>query len=120
MSGEDDHDLTSDFLQSEDMKETRDYLSRGRLLSKVSDAELGERWVETFKVWLRGEFLIALRDMNDAAAELRLRNVDIPYDRVESEMESIERAFIQFAPDARTSVDQRIEEFLLARRKPIN
>ncbi|ACF03025.1 hypothetical protein [Rhodopseudomonas palustris] len=121
MSGDDDYDLTSQFLQSEDMKETRDYLSRGRLLSNVSDGELGDRWVETFKIWLRGEFLIALRNMNDAAAELRLRDLEIPYDQVESEMESIQRAFLQLAPNAGlASASQRIEEFMRDRRKPMN
>jgi hypothetical protein len=118
---DDDFDLTSEFLQSEDLRETRDYLSRGRALSNVSDGELGERWVATFKVWLRGEFLVALRNMNDAAAELRLRDLEIPYDRVESEMESIQQAFVQLAPMAGpASVNQRIEEFLRERRKPMN
>ncbi|WP_047308581.1 hypothetical protein [Rhodopseudomonas palustris] len=118
MSGDNDDDLTNRLLESEDLRDTRDYLSRGRLLANLNDAELGDRWVGTFRAWLTGEAGLALRNMNDAAAELRLRSLALPYDRVAREMDSIQRAFIQIAPDASPiTVNLEIEEFLRVRGK---
>jgi len=94
---------------------------RGRVLASISDGEVGDAWVETFRSWFRNEPLCSCRRMSDAAAKLRLRELDIPHHRVEMEMEFIRRAFVRAVsgPDC-ASLDSLIEEFQSDRRRPAN
>jgi hypothetical protein len=63
--------LVDAFLQHELLNEARDYVERGRNLQMLSSAGLLDTWVTRFECWFKTEG--NPRDMDDAAAEIRLR-----------------------------------------------
>ena len=67
--------------------ETRDYLARGRHFEKLSPDQLNDGWEGAFRRWLsrHGD----PRETDDYAAELRLRELELPYERVENELKII-------------------------------
>ena len=65
--------LVDAFLQHELMNETRDYVQSGRCLQNLTDADLFNSWVARFERWFKTEG--NPRDMDDAAAEIRLRGL---------------------------------------------
>jgi hypothetical protein len=80
-------------LASTFSKETQSYLERGRRLQGLTDAQLASKWIVDFKAWRTSR-----ADQNDpgnsaeledTAAELRLRDVPPPYDRVEDDIKAI-------------------------------
>jgi len=73
-------DLAEEFLQHELMNETRAYIECGRRLQTLSNTEVGDIWVARFEHWFATQG--NPRDMDDAAAEIRLRRLEIPYERV--------------------------------------
>jgi hypothetical protein len=59
--------------------------------------------------------------MNDAAAELRLRNIDLPVERVQETFDALQAEIKKADPDAPSKIlDEEIDEFLEARKKPKN
>jgi hypothetical protein len=78
-------------IESAEMDETRDYLVRGRAHSKLSDDDLRDSWVKAFRRWFLSRALAEVRDANDLAAELRLRNVMPPYERIGAESDAMAR-----------------------------
>jgi hypothetical protein len=59
--------------------------------------------------------------MNDAAAELRLRNIDLPVERVQETFDALQAEIKKAGPDAPSKIlDEEIDEFLEARKKPKN
>lgn len=123
MSDDDeDTELADEFLAHALMKETQRYLSRGRVLLTLTDVELVEAWVASFERWFDNREDIAFQtEMDDAAAELRLRDIPAPYDRVTAKTDllvaEIER---QNLIDNSEELNQQIGEFLAARERPKN
>jgi hypothetical protein len=121
VSTADEDALATEFLQHALMNETREYLSRGRMLSESSDEELQEIWVATFERWFAERTAENTRNMDDAAAELRLRNLEPPYDRVKDTTEKIQAEIKRLGPNSPSeSLDRSIDEFFAARKKPKN
>ena len=131
MTGDDDPDaLAGALLQSALMDEAGDYLQRGRRFEGVATAQLNEQWTAAFRQFVRvaagfeagsrtGRY--DTRDLDDAAAELRLRGLDLPLDAVKDEAGALQRLVQAIGPDAPSpSLDQKIEQFLAERRKPKN
>jgi hypothetical protein len=117
----DPDDLAGEFLAHAQMNETTDYLQRGRELAHLSDADVADTWVTRFKAWFAEKSPAATRDMDDAAAELRLRDLPIPEERVQSEVSSLQAKIRKLGPDAKSaSLDAAIDEFLSARAQPKN
>jgi hypothetical protein len=59
--------------------------------------------------------------MNDAGAELRLRNIDLPVERVQETFDALQAAIKEAGPDTFEVLDdEEIDEFLEARKKPKN
>jgi hypothetical protein len=90
-----DLELAAAFLASELMKETQSYLERGRRLQGLTDTQLASRWVVDFRAWrasrsVEGD-LGDSTEMDDASAELRLRNIELPYDQIKDEMKDMVR-----------------------------
>src|SRR5215475_14490706 len=72
-----------------EMEEARSYLERGHALKDRIDEDLFEIWVATVQRWYPSRSDALERDMNDAAAEIRLRNLTIPTKRLRSLMQMI-------------------------------
>lgn len=127
---DDADNLAGAILQSALMDETRDYLKRGRRFEAVATAQLNQQWVAAFREF--GQAAAAYeagdrtgwydtRDLDDAAAELRLRGLDLPLDAVKAEAGALQRLVQAIGPDAPSpALDQKIEQFLAERRKPKN
>jgi hypothetical protein len=119
--GENDDAIAISYLQHELLDETRSYLERGRALRSVADAAAIDAWVATFEHWFEKRTAETTRNMDDAAAELRLRNLDLPYERVKSKIDTLSAEIKRRGPDAGSdTLDKKIDEFLAARKKPKN
>jgi hypothetical protein len=114
-------DLAKEYLLHVQMNETRDYLSRGRCFENSGDAELQELWVVAFRRFFAERSLESRDEMSDAAAELNLRSLEPPLDRVEDLTQKLLSELNRRGPDASSeSLERTNEEFLEARSKPKN
>jgi hypothetical protein len=108
-------DLAESYFQHELMNETRAYIERGRRLERSSDQDVLNAWVAAFE---RED----ARNMEDAAAELRLRDIEEPHDRVRSTIDALRAEMERLGPDAQLEGldQQRIKDFLAALWGPKN
>jgi hypothetical protein len=114
-------DLAIEQLQHAQMKETRDYVERGRGLASQTDDEVKSVWVAMFERWFDEKTAENRRNMDDASAELRLRDLEPPYDRVKAKTDELQAEIKRLGPDAFSEeFDEEIDEFLEARKKPKN
>lgn len=113
--------LATSYLQHEALNEMRDYLERGRALQGVTDSDALDVWVASFERWFEMRTAESSLNMDDAAAELRLRNLDLPEERVRSKIDILSAEIRRRGPDATSEVlDRRIDEFLAEYDKPKN
>jgi hypothetical protein len=117
-----ERDLAEEFLQHELMNETRAYIERGRRLQTLSDDEIVNTWVATFERWFDEKTAVNSRDMDDAAAEIRLRGLEMPYERVKNKTRALRAELAWLDPENPSSpeIDRKISDYLEARRKPKN
>jgi hypothetical protein len=114
-------DLAIELLHHAQMNETRDYLERGRGLEQHTDEELKAVWAAIFEKHFAEPTKESARNMNDAGAELRLRNIDLPVERVQETFDALQAEIKKAGPDVPSkSLDEEIDEFLEARKKPKN
>jgi hypothetical protein len=115
-------DLAEEFLQHELMNETRTYIERGRRLQPLSNDEIINTWVATFERWFGESTDNNSRDMDDAAAEIRLRGLEMPYERVKNETRALRAELARLDPEDFSSpqIDRKIHDYLVARSKPKN
>jgi hypothetical protein len=110
MSGNDHEDaFISAMIESAEMDETRDYLTRGRAHAKLSDDDLRDTWVIAFRRWFLSRGPAEVRDANDLAAELRLRDVIPPYERIQAESDAMAKEVREGAAhnsDIRDKIDK--------------
>jgi hypothetical protein len=102
-----------------EMNETRDYLQRGRAFNGREDAELLDLWVASFEKLFatRGPELKLMVD--DIQAELRLRKIELPADRIRSILEKTTAEYD--GHDERwADLDLKLDEALRASNKPKN
>ena len=112
--------LAESYLQHELMNETKDYLDRGRRFKLLAVTELNEKWVIVFRRFTAHD-RTPIGEMDDLAAELRLRGLDPPYDRVRSEMSKLQDEIKRLGPDAPSDrLDERIARFLAEHKKAKN
>ena len=105
------------FLQSEMMEDTAAYLSRGRPYSTISPEEANRRWTAAVVAWFEERHPGRQREMDDLAAELRLRGLAPPYDAVRSTFDAMRAEIARDGPD-NPGVRERIRKFMEARDKP--
>jgi hypothetical protein len=116
-----DRALTDEFLVHVLMRETADYVQRGRRFLSLPLSELNERWIAAFRDVIINNLRERIIDMDDLAAELRLRELDPPYDRVAEERAKMVAELYKLGPDSATpNMMNAIDEFLIARSKPKN
>jgi hypothetical protein len=63
-----------------------DYLARGRRFAKLDVGRLNKDWIIAVRSWLAHKHGTKERIMDDLAAELRLRGLELPYGAVEQEL----------------------------------
>jgi len=72
---------------AQDMEDTEDYLKRGRPFQHLTIEELGQRWTNGLKAWVRDRSKEWQRKFADSAAEFRLRGADPPFETVRDEID---------------------------------
>jgi hypothetical protein len=118
-SDDESTDLAGEYLAHALMNETGEYVARGRRFSATDIDMLRDQWVALFRRLLIDREAAAKTDFNDVGAEFRLRSVDPPHDRVQSEIAELKARIEAIGPDAESeSRDQSIDEFLYERDKP--
>ena len=126
MSKSTDHDEdegefinAEEYLQHVLMNETKAYFDRGRRFEKLDVAQLNEKWVVVFKVYLADHTRQQGLEMDDLAAELRLRGLDPPVEAVKAEISTLQGALKRIGPHASSpEFEQKVSEFLEQRSKP--
>ena len=119
---ETDRAQAADFLASELARETQSYLERGRRLQGLTDAQLASKWVADFRSWRASRAATDdpgnFADLDDTSAELRLRNLEAPYDQVQSEVNAMVEEIERIGPD-QPAVSAKVQQFLddLSKRK---
>jgi hypothetical protein len=115
---ETDRAQAADFLA----RETKSYLERGRRLQGLTDAQLASKWVADFQSWRASRAATDdpgnFADLDDTAAELRLRNLEAPSDQVQSEVNAMVQEIERIGPD-QPAVSAKVQQFLddLSKRK---
>jgi hypothetical protein len=109
MPGDDSQKMGEAFLESELMDETSGYLARGRRFENLSTGELGDGWVRAFTDWRANG--ADHQVMDDLAAELRLRKLDMPYERVAKELDDMRDQIRSMGPN-NPGARARIAKFL--------
>jgi hypothetical protein len=113
--------LAEEYLQHVLMNETRAYIERGRVFKSLSAEKVLDTWIAMFERWFGERTDRNGRDMDDAAAEIRLRGLEMPYDRVKEKTLALQAEVLRRGPeDDSPEIDRKIDDFLDARRKPKN
>jgi hypothetical protein len=114
-----DEEPIDSILAEDAMEKNRDYVLRGRRFRDVDTDILRQRWTETFKIWaadLANQEV--LRENNDAEAELRLRQIEPPYETVKAETERLAATIPlkEKDPEGWANVRQAIGDILAKRQ----
>src|ERR1700674_2229070 len=120
MSKSTDHDEdegefinAEEYLQHVLMNETKAYFDRGRRFEKLEVAQLNEKWVMVFKAYFADHYRQQGLDMDDLAAELRLRGLDPPLHAVKRELSKLHGTLARIGPHASSpEFEQKVSEFL--------
>ena len=116
-SQDDDLALAEAYLQHELMNEMKDYLDRGRRFERLTIPELNKTWIIAFRRFVAKDRTL----IRELAAELRLRNLELPLDSVRAEALQLRDEVKRLGPDAPSDgLDERIRAFLAKRKKPKN
>jgi hypothetical protein len=108
-----------EYLQHVLMNETKAYFDRGQRFAMLDVAQLNEKWVVAFKAYFADHNRQQGLEMDDLAAELRLRGLDPPFEAVKAEISKLERALKRIGPHASSpEFEQKVSEFLEQRSKP--
>ena len=113
--------IATEFLLHEQMKETGDYVSRGRLHEGLSESELNERWIHYFRPFATGENVKYTKEMDDVTAELSLRGMEPPLDRVPEECAALVGRFNALGLDTlkgSPEVRAKLAAFMAERARP--
>jgi len=107
------------WLQNELLKQTRDYLTRGRRFERLRLDQLNEEWTKAFQQFVKHRIGPHLRDMDDAGAELRLRGEEFPTHLVTAEVEQLRAAVQRIGPIFPSAeFDRKVDEFIWDLSKP--
>jgi hypothetical protein len=115
-------DFAEEFLQHELMNQTRAYIERGRRYQMLNDFDVARAWVAAFERCFDEKTAENCRDMVDAAAEIRLRGIAMPYDKVKERGLALQADLARLDPehDCSSELELKIVEFLAQRNKPKN
>lgn len=110
--------LVLSFLEHKTMNETADYLGRGRAHKDMPQDALTEAWVEAFNAFADDHS--QGRAMDDYKAELILRGVEPPYDRVLDRLNQLTAKIgdLEVNQEGREAFSRDFADFLNAKNKP--
>lgn len=114
----DDDDLFEEFLRYALMEETRSYLERGRTLAHLGKEELFVLWTTLVERWFYDRSEMNQRDMDDAAAEIRFRGLDMPEKTLDSFFEKIKEQVRLHPQGKNEKTKQQILHFFAGRKHP--
>ena len=101
------------------MQEIENYLERGRLFHVLTTTQLANRWVTSFRAWCTSDFDGDTAELKDIAAELRLRGMEPPYEKVLDERKAMVEKIARDGPH-NPGVPARIAKFREDPKKPRN
>jgi hypothetical protein len=105
------------FLADKRMDEVQRYATKGHPLNDADTAFLKDEWVRAFGAWCNDHTDENLRlRYEDAEAELTLRGVAVPLDRVESELQILTQSAREALTEAKVD-PERWDEFRDALRE---
>jgi HAMP domain-containing protein len=119
-------DVTTAFMESVLMDEMHDYVQRGRRFENIATGKLNVQWAAAFRKFVRGAVTSFTtnrpsgqdtRELDDSAAELHLRELDLPIETVEREAGALQKLVSALGPDM---TDEEIERFFAFQRRRIN
>ena len=100
-------------LRHAEMRETQDYVERGRALAGHTDEQVKDVCAATFEKHFAKPTKESGRNMDDAGAELRLRKIDLPVERVQATFDALQADIKKVGADAFSEeFDKEIDEFL--------
>ena len=105
------------------MDETSDYVARGRAFKGREDAEVIDLWVAAFEELFATRTAEAMLMVGDLQAELRLRKINSPEDRIKTILEKT--AAEMYQPGAENDprwgdLERKFEQALAGLKKPKN
>jgi hypothetical protein len=109
--------LVEEFLQHALMKESADYARRGVSYASALVSDINDQWTAAFQAVFTQQQQHRIREMDDLAAELRIRGLEPPYDRVEQEVAALQDALLSLNTKT-TSEDLWWYDFMVERAKP--
>ncbi len=118
----DEVELANEFLSHLLMEDTANYLRRGRAFESLSEGELEAEWLKAFRiVFYRDGNPADIVQLDDVAAEMRLRGMQAPdsYLLSEAEKQLISNVFREENLGT-PHLEKRAEEFLKAKGRPFN
>ena len=99
------------FLANEQVDQIADYASRGRVYERLTDGELAEKWIHTFRLFADAPSDERRRAIEiDLKAEFQLRSIEPPYNQVRSEINRVV-ANMSSGFETEKRVDEIYEEF---------
>jgi len=106
-----------------EMNQTRDYVARGRAFECREDTEVIDLWVAAFEKLFATRTAEARLMVDDLQAELRLRKIEPPEDRIRTILEKTKAEM--FGPDAENDprwddLESEFEQVLAGLKKPKN
>ena len=111
--------LAEAYLQHELMNKTKAYLDRGRRFAQLDVTQLADRWIAVFTAYFAQHYRKQGDEMDDLAAELRLRGLDPPFEAVSAEISKLQGSLKRLGSNAKSSeLDRKIIDFLEQQRKP--
>jgi hypothetical protein len=84
---------TLDNEVDEAMQRVQEYLRRGRRLQSLWNSDLTEAWVSMANQWADGSADFSEQDLDDYESEMILRDIELPFDRVEERVAAAEAKF---------------------------
>lgn len=102
------------------MEQTQSYISRGCCFSSLEDNELLERWAEATRAWYRSFGASDSREADDLSAEIKLRKLAVPNDRLSIDLEIVRREMERNFERGRPEFRRRIRDIFEAMDKPPN
>jgi hypothetical protein len=114
--GHDPELIAHAMIASDLMEQTKNYLEGGRKFERLTLDQLRGKWLIDFKMWRNtGDS----KEVNDTGAELRLRNIEPPFERVAVEVAAMQEEISRHRQD-NPALLAAAERFVEALKKPRN
>ena len=104
------------FMANEQVDQIADYANRSRIYERLTDGELAEKWIQSFRLFADAPSDERRRAIEiDLKAEFQLRSIEPPYDQVRSEINRVVANYSSgleiMKRDDPDAVDEMNEEF---------